>query len=569
MFATIMTGPEIQYIQSEPLQESLLTGRYNAAVRTAERQLRGVFAVDPTKDPRVSLSQVRDSYYGGYDCGVLRPSELIAFDAVDVRITDLTKDTGGYNPESSTLVQSIQVEDEHVDVHSYGRGVSLQFRKEGHEPDPANPLQPTAITERIRQRFAQSPAHREMARINVELQSQPTTPPSIETNPFDPMEDPLGTAAFLEQVGLTDSGYSFARQLREGHSIADIVESSLNDVPGYRATQTEDDTSKVFTWGSGAVKSLAIDKQTGAYTFSVRMDPASNYFETPNQAPGIEAIPFIETECAQELCRLLDRSGLMFHPKYQLTMMEMGDSDRFGSIYTQLTREVAKWVNSPDRTHLSNLFVPADMQYQGSRLAGDSDYPTLKLYEYEAKNHQDVQDGTTEADVRSTWNRIDHSVQGEAAGALVTMIDDVLSRGNNAATSTDLSVTSKRIEVSNGACFDVASYYVGAADQSWRTNDLRKISDGGVELLEKTHGSHTYLSLHPMQFNGVQLPKGALFSRQQDGWAFLRLTPFSFDNLADQLALAPEIAKTGSNEKQAIQALGGMTLTHLAQAVER
>lgn len=66
-------------------------------------------------------------------------------------------------------------------------------------------------------------------------------------------------------------------------------------------------------------------------------------------------------------------------------------------------------------------------------------------------------------------------------------------------------------------------------------------------------------------FNGVQLPKGSLFTKSPDdgGWAFTRLTPFSLDDLEQQMAFGSEITKTYGREYRAVQELGNTSLQAL------
>ena len=54
------------------------------------------------------------------------------------------------------------------------------------------------------------------------------------------------------------------------------------------------------------------------------------------------------------------------------------------------------------------------------------------------------------------------------------------------------------------------------------------------------------INLSPIYFNGIQLPKGSLFTTvNNDEFAFLRLTPLMFDNRQDMVsAFGAEIIKT-------------------------
>ena len=156
-------------------------------------------------------------------------------------------------------------------------------------------------------------------------------------------------------------------------------------------------------------------------------------------------------------------------------MMNVGEADRYGSIYTQLSREVAKWVNSPHRKKLSNLFVPLDEQYLGKKLVETTPYlgVSLAVEEYNSKTSEFT---GLEPQIEAAFASIDPATaKGEAAQTLLTMIKEVISRDAEAQAVSDLPVTSKNIELRDGACFDVAAYYIGAAGDI-HTSGLTKMS---------------------------------------------------------------------------------------------
>lgn len=95
---------------------------------------------------------------------------------------------------------------------------------------------------------------------------------------------------------------------------------------------------------------------------------------------------------------------------------------------------------------------------------------------------------------------------------------------------------------------------------------LDVVSENGVDMLHKTHGKETFLLVRPTMFRGVELPKGSLMSRQVDGgWAFLRLTPFAFDNPIDQEAFGSELSKAYASESRTVARVGGVSLSMLVE----
>ena len=79
-------------------------------------------------------------------------------------------------------------------------------------------------------------------------------------------------------------------------------------------------------------------------------------------------------------------------------------------------------------------------------------------------------------------------------------------------------------------------------------------------MIKKTSGAKTFLTSAPVTFNGVQIPKGSLMKHEDDGWALLRLTPFSFDRPDDKLAFGSEINKALDTAEPTIELLGSVSL---------
>jgi hypothetical protein len=568
-----MTEPELRRAPTPDLLESLQSGRYNNAVAMSEIQMRNSLGSNPELTPDSFLTRVTDTSHRT-DQGILGPMDLLSLEAIGVDLDNFIPKTGQDSGPNDALLASPQVGDEAMEVRRFGRGITVHLSIDGHEPDFNHPRQPAIFTSLIQKRLAASPVYQELGRLRSELDTSRTFPPIISTKPMYPADDPLATAAFLREIEFAQNYDGFVREIREGKTVEDLVGDLLRNQRSSLIQTEETDTAIVHTWGQGAVRRLTVDKPTGTYTYAVSMDPASNYVEKANQAPGVEDVPFVETECAQELCKVLAKAGLMFHPSLQLEMMDTGKADRYGSIYTQLTREVAKWVNDPKRTKLSNLLVPYEPEFHGEQLTARN-VRSDAAYEYNDKidsmyENDDFSPKTVlEQTTRQTWNTITTETSSEAATTLLDLIQSSLTRSLDAEVTSDLPVTRQEIHIRAGACFDAVAYYISAAaGNTGQTRKLQRITEGNVELLEKIdEGAHTFLSTHPLTFNGVKLPRGSLFTRSDDGWAFLRLTPFAFDEPADQLAFGSEIAKARANEGPrhfgSIKKIGGMSLLNL------
>lgn len=546
--------------QLQPLDNLnvLKEGRFEASRIAAEMSVRQTFANNSLHNPDTIISNLTPSYFPS-QYSSLSVSGALALEGIGVDLNELAKQMSENDPSEVQNFKTLEVGNEIINVKTQGNN-SLQITFNRTDIEDNSEVKPELFNKLVEDRFARSPGHRELGRIHDQIKDVDVLPPVLTTEPFNPQEDLLGTKVFLTQIGAI--GHAVFDISSTGSVLtADSLLRSLLDMPEFRGTVTETDDAYIANLGHAAKKQLIIDKKTGFYTLSVEPDEANFYLETPNQAAYTRSEPFIETECAKDLCRQLDEVGLMFHPAVQLEIMDIKESDRYGNIYTYMSREIAKWVNRPDRMRLSKLFVPIDEDNYGLKLIQRTKQwgPSPRAVSIEYENGIEDTD-VQEALVRDLWSKLSGNQTGEAAGVLLDLVTEVVARTKTNQLFSELPVTNEQISITRGACFDVSSYYIGGAGQSL----LRNVEVGDVKLIEKTHGSHTFMTTSSTIFNGVKLPKGALLSQQQDGgWAFLRLTPFTFDNESDQSAFGSEMAKTYYNETQALRAIGGTTLSHL------
>jgi hypothetical protein len=222
-------------------------------------------------------------------------------------------------------------------------------------------------------------------------------------------------------------------------------------------------------------------------------------------------------------------------------MTRIGSADRFGSIYTQMSREVAKWILSPDRTVVENLFEAAD---------DEADVSARDLLQAAPVDHVDASPSQT-----------------------LLRLAQQASDPNRQMVPSALPVTNQYVEMQDKACFDVFQYYLGAAEmsESYAPGSLRHASvssPDGVEtkLLEKHYGGETVMLTDETWFNGIKLPQGSLLRRFDDGYAFLRLTPFTFDRSSDREAFGSEIKKAEQYNEWVIRQGGEVALQRLIEA---
>lgn len=535
----------------------------NATVQTDIDMLRTIDNLDKITNPNSMLQRLRDVDLGS-DIGALGVDHLLAFDALGLPPEKLVAITGRNSGPQDEVIAKLTADDESLQLKRYSEGVSLTFDKAGHEPNFSNPINPTIITDKIRERYAVSPAHQaihELASNGVYSEGV------ISSEDFDPYTDPLGTLSLLVSMEIVDYNSS-VRRLRDGDKPYEILVTSISEVPEYSRAHREDH-GEVTTWsiGKSIVSRISMDHATRKMNMSFEKHPEAVYPEISNQAPDSIEVPFIETEAAKEMYQLLDDAGLMLNPEYEAEVVRIGEAKRFGSVYSQMSREIAKWVDRPERTRVSNIFIPFDPTLRetlrNERFSGEAESEfRSKLYELSK-----IEVAEREASITAKLKGLNIEGMSEPTRVLFGIVQEVINRTANT-TDSELPVTLSEVKIEGGSCFDVTTYYVGSAayyGKTSRTPKLRQIKPHGVPMLEKTHGNHTFMLLKPTKFNGVNLPKGTLMQQGDDnGWAMLRLTPFCFDNPIDRQATGSEMAKTISHEQEAIGRIGGLALHNVA-----
>ncbi len=226
------------------------------------------------------------------------------------------------------------------------------------------------------------------------------------------------------------------------------------------------------------------------------------YFEQPNQSVQNPSLPFIETPTAKELLTEFGRIGLSFNDEIEKIMIEAGESDRYGSVATHITREISKLINDRNRS-LQDIFSVDDI------------ITKIELID-ESKIHD------------------------KTAVILVKLLKGLIHRQNN----DDLTATDKYVSMKDGSCFDSAGYF----EMARKYGDIELIKVNGKRILYKKNGAKTYMNLDSVIFNGVEIPPGGLFVKPENSsaneFALVRLTPY-IDLESDPLygAFAPEVTK--------------------------
>lgn len=352
----------------------------------------------------------------------------------------------------------------------------------------------------------------------------PGTTNKTSEHTFKFADDPLLNAVFLARFNLLPRAYSADYHL-EKHAFMEWTKENILMACQNHALINEDGSVEkiIFTLDDGLELVLLANsdsKVTVNNLFEVdwHMTLVSSLepqmLEVANQSSQSKCEAFINRPTGQALIAALDYAQLRFSKEFELFLIDgkiQDFSDRFGGPYTHLSRLLAKILWSGDMTKIRKIFVN-----KNNEMPNEAELKLLAQYP--------------------------NSDNGLCAFQAILMqlidktVDDQIS---------DIVATSEAIGVSDGACFDVASYYC----QALNYGNLYQKTINNKQFLIKTHGSHTLINLTPIWFNGIELPKGSLFTTvNNDEFAFLRLTPFVFDNRQDMVsAFGTEIIKAENN----------------------
>lgn len=333
-------------------------------------------------------------------------------------------------------------------------------------------------------------------------------------------DNSLLNAVYFSRFNLLPTGYSYNHQA-EKLSLEEWAKSTLLQACRKAAIYNEKhEILKItFVLAKGVELSLLPIGDSIAnddnlldidWQLAINSSLEPNMLEVANQSYDSRCEAFINRPTGETLIEALDFAQLKFSKDFELFLIEGRSqefSDRFGGPYTQISRILAKILWSGDMSKIKSIFV-------------------------NQKNEM--------PDVKELRLLAEYPNQDNALCALQAILMQLIDKTVDDQSS-DITATSDSIGVKDGACFDVTSYFC----QAFQCGNLYQKIINGKRFFIKTCGSHTLINLTPIWFNGIELPKGSLFTTvNNDEFAFLRLTPFMFDNREDMLsAFGTEIIK--------------------------
>lgn len=558
---TIQLHPSPQEVSfgDETMLHRLQEARWSSAESLANDQVNKVVKnLDRIENPITGL--LTDRSFNGIYIGLdACANEFMAYEAAGVDIFGIIQ-----NNASDTNISSRSF---------VGGAVSLSFKMDSgtllykwettealdqDEESAVRTAYDEEVSSKVIERYSKSSIYR---LIRESLAGKEGTLVSEFTlSDLDMLEDGLASASFLTDIGYPGADSTFRdKVVRKHQTLPDYINEILYAQSGGH-DQSEDADYMRKSWRTdGVQKTLFFDKRTGRASYSVEATPEMLYVETASKSQE-QSLPFVDTHCAKELCSLLAGQGLMFSPAIQEIILTPGAADSYGSVYTQMSREIAKWVNQPQRTAVRNLFVPYDAEFSDVHLF--ERYNPMLEYNDKVTDYGILEEAIDQQEkyVRDRLMSVSVDGMSEPTRVLVGLVQQVLTRSDESA----LNVTEHAISIRKGACFDVAGYYLEGVDMPRQLEGVAIEQVNGTTLLKKTYGGKTHMLTAPIKFNGVTLPKGSLMTRETDDgrWAFLRLSPFTFDDSSDRLATGSELQKAVRSIR-AGELLGQLTMSEI------
>lgn len=216
----------------------------------------------------------------------------------------------------------------------------------------------------------------------------------------------------------------------------------------------------------------------------------------PDSTNSFLVDPFLEQLTGKALTRSIE--SLQLTPSSRLVNIleaqdgSYGYDDLYGNSYSELTREVAKFINDPSRP-VSELFQDEDAA---------SKLKTMDLA----------------------------TIEDLATRVFFELLQKALKREEGQNFESEVPVFEGKIHMRQSACRDAEYYFCADVDEGgYDVVDVQ-----GKPMLHKYSGGKTAINLEPLIYKGVEIPAGGLFQRHRDeegktSYAFVRMTTYALD----------------------------------------
>lgn len=209
---------------------------------------------------------------------------------------------------------------------------------------------------------------------------------------------------------------------------------------------------------------------------------------------------FIHTDTAEQLLDTFEERGLRVGGRFKDELQTEGDK-RYGSPYAWISRQLARSIAREHTRGDKYGFFVVDEEWSDEK----DDYVELPLAIDEISLTSDP-----------------------AANVIIDQLQQVYRRDmtQDPPYESDLPLAAKQAKFNHYGCKDVEEYF----SQSLAEGKVDEVTIAGKVFWHKQKGGPTFLNCEEVVHNGIVLPPGCVFRREDDGgFVMLRITGFAFD----------------------------------------
>ncbi len=217
-----------------------------------------------------------------------------------------------------------------------------------------------------------------------------------------------------------------------------------------------------------------------------------------------ENAEYLKTLDAKAFIGAIESAGLSLTEKAADELKHEKDN-RYGNAYAWLSRKIAILASGAEQSQW---------------------YPSQEIF-----TEAEIEDPDT---YEITYEKPDFKSLNETgepgADLLLELLKQVGERDLTQPVESDLPLPDKKERFRMYGCKDVEVYFAQASSGSIGAPKPVVTEIGGKAFWKKSHGGPTLLNLEPVTYNGIELPPGCVFRKEDDGgYLFLRITGYAFE----------------------------------------
>lgn len=215
-------------------------------------------------------------------------------------------------------------------------------------------------------------------------------------------------------------------------------------------------------------------------------------------------VEYIKTPDAKAFITALEHGGLKLTEE-TTDELKFEKDKRYGNAYAWLSRQVAVMASG---TKPRNFGISQELVEEPEYLDELTDEYTFE---------------------RPDFSTVEQTGE-QGADVLIELLRQVSERDLSQPVESDIPLPGKQERFKLYGCKDVEVYFAQASSGTVGVPQPVVTEVGGKAFWKKNHGGPTLLNLEPITYNGIELPPGCVFRKEDDGgYLFLRITGYAFE----------------------------------------